>query len=341
MHDRRLRLIGIPVLSLLITLLTGPAPGSMSPLWFLIGWSISFYFTFFLWIGNRALWAWVLVRFPQVEQTPKRLWTLAALSVLFTSVATVLLRLPLQQLLPQYFSPFWPDHLRASIFNLIPTVVVLMVYEARHSFQQWEQNVRRTEQLTRAGVQSQLEALQSQLDPHFLFNSLNTLSALIDEHNLPAQNFVEQLADVYRYVLLSRDKATVPLAEELGFVATYVALQKARFRDNLQVEQDVPPEALLQHVAPLSVQLLIENALKHNVASREHPLHLAIRYEPRGPYLVVENMLRPRTAGLGPSTGIGLQNIIHRYELLQAPLPVEINKEAGWFRVRLPLLTPQ
>ncbi|OUJ74049.1 sensor histidine kinase [Hymenobacter crusticola] len=336
MHDRRLRLIGIPILSLLITLFTVPELRSLSVLWFFIDWSISFYFTFFLWIGNRTLWVWVLGRFPDVAQTTKRLWTLAALSVLYTTVATVLLRLPLQLLLPS--TTFWPDHLRASIFNLIPTVVVLTVYEAVYFFQQWEQNVRRTEQLTRAGVQSQLEALQSQLDPHFLFNSLNTLSALIDEHNLPAQDFVEQLADVYRYVLLSRDKATVPLAEELAFVDTYVALQKARFRDNLQVTQDVPPEALMQHVAPLSVQLLVENALKHNVASREHPLHLAVRYELSGPFLVVENVLRPRTAGLGSNTGIGLQNIIHRYELLQAPLPVEVSKDEGWFRVRLPLL---
>ncbi|GGF24532.1 sensor histidine kinase [Hymenobacter cavernae] len=338
MQDRRLRLIGIPVLSLLITLFTLPALGSLSPLWLLIDWSISLYFTFFLWVGNRTLWAWVLSRFPHVEQTAKRLWVLAALSVLFTSLATMLLRLPLQMLLPRYFTAFWPDNLRASTFNLIPTVVVLTVYEAVYFFQQWEQNVRRTEQLTRAGVQSQLEALQSQLDPHFLFNSLNTLSALIDEHNTPAQEFVEQLSDVYRYVLLSRDKATVPLSEELAFVATYVALQKARFRENLQVEQEVPPEALSQHVAPLSVQLLVENALKHNVASREHPLHLAIRYEPSGPFLVVENVLRPRTAGLGSSTGIGLQNVIHRYELLQVPQPVEVSKDEGWFRVRLPLL---
>jgi sensor histidine kinase YesM len=338
MHDRRLRLFGIPVLSLLITLLTISGHGTWTVSLFLIDWGISFYFTFFLWIGNRALWSWVLRWFPRVEQTAPRLWVLAILSVVYTSVATVLLRLPLHMVLPTYFTTFWPDHFKASVFNLIPTLVVQTIYEATYFFRQWEQNVRRTEQLTRAGVQSQLEALQSQLDPHFLFNSLNTLSALIDEQNMPAQEFVEQLADVYRYVLVSREKPTVPLAEELAFVDTYLALQKARFRDNLQVEQHVPPDALTQHVAPLSVQLLVENALKHNVVSRKYPLHLAIRYEPQGPYLVVENMLRPRSAGLAPSTGMGLRNVCHRYELLQAPQPVTVATDDGWFRVQLPLL---
>jgi len=337
MNDRPLRLYGVLALGLLITVLTLPAE-HRNAVGFLTRWVIATYFTAVLWLGNRWLWAWLMGRLPRVEQTARRLWLLAGLSVLYTAAATVLINGSLWLVLPAYFSLQPLALLISTAFNLIPTAVVLLLYESIYFFQQWEQNVRRAEQLTRAGVQSQLEALQNQLDPHFLFNSLNTLSALIDEHNTPAQDFVEQLADVYRYVLLSREKATVPLAEELAFVGTYVALQKARFRENFQVTQDVPPEALAQHVAPLSVQLLVENALKHNVVSREHPLHLAIRYEPVGPYLVVENALRLRTAGLGSSTGIGLQNIVHRYELLQAPLPVEVSKEANWFRVRLPLL---
>jgi LytS/YehU family sensor histidine kinase len=217
----------------------------------------------------------------------------------------------------------------------------MLVYESQHFFQQWAANVRRAEQLTRAGVQSQLEALQSQLDPHFLFNSLNTLAALIEPGNRPAQEFVEQLADVYRYVLLSRDKTTVPLAEELAFVDTYVALQKARFRENIRVEQHIPPEALDWHVAPLSVQLLVENALKHNIASRENPLELRLTADPATGYFTVENVLQPRLAGLAPSTGTGLRNVQHRYELLNAPQPVEISSTDQWFRVQLPLLGPR
>ena len=197
----------------------------------------------------------------------------------------------------------------------------------------------RAEQLGRAQNQAQLEALQGQLDPHFLFNNLNTLSALIEPGNEPAQDFVEQLADVYRYVLLAQGRATVPLAEELAFVDTYLALHKARFRDNLVVEIAVAPAVLSRHVAPLSVQLLVENALKHNVASRQHPLHLRLAATAEAPaLLLVENTWQPRTAGFAPGTGTGLANVRRRYELLGAAQPVEHHAADGKFVVKLPLL---
>lgn len=337
MNDRRLLLFGIPALSLIITLLTASDHRTWTVPLFFIDWGISLYFTAFLWIGNRTLWNWLLRRLPHVEQTKRRLWSLAGLSVVGTSVATVLLRLPLHWLFPQYFKLDFESQVSGTFFNLFPTLAVLTLYETIYFFRQWEQNLRRAEQLQSAGVQSQLEALQSQLDPHFLFNTLNTLSALIEPGNKPAQEFVEQLADVYRYVLLTRDKPTVSLAEELAFVDTYLALQKVRFRDNLRVTTTVAPAALTARVAPLSVQLLVENALKHNVASRQFPLELRLLADGTG-YFTVENTLRPRTAGLAPGTGMGLANVRHRYELLQAPRPVTISTESGWFRVQLPLL---
>ena len=150
---------------------------------------------------------------------------------------------------------------------------------------------------------------------------------------------MEQLADVYRYVLLAQGHATVPLAEELAFVETYLALHKVRFRDNLVVDIAVLPAALTRRVAPLSVQVLVENALKHNVASRQHPLHLRLAVAAGRPdVLVVENTLRPRTAGLTPGTGTGLANVRRRYELLHAAHPVEVTQADGQFRVKLPLL---
>ncbi|SET55406.1 Histidine kinase [Hymenobacter actinosclerus] len=332
-------LVGIPVLALVITLTTGSWHGHAFWDWRLVvDYSIALYFTAFLWLGNRWLWSWLLGQLPRVEQTSRRLWLLAAGSVLFTAAATLLLRLPLHGLLPQYFPLSWTEQQAAVLFNLIPTVVVQTLYETIFFFQKWQENVRRAEQLQSAGVQSQLEALQSQLDPHFLFNSLNTLSALIEPENEPAQDFVEQLADVYRYVLLAREQTTVPLAEELAFVDTYLALHKARFRDNLQVRTQVPAALHQRRVAPLSVQLLVENALKHNVASREQPLALHLSADAATGYFTVENTLRPRPAGLVPGTGTGLRNVRHRYELLQAPHPVTVTTEAGWFRVRLPLL---
>lgn len=114
-------------------------------------------------------------------------------------------------------------------------------------------NVRKTESLAREGVQSQLEVLKNQLDPHFLFNSMNTLAALIDEENVDTQQYLERLSDVYRYVLVSRSKNTVLLEEEMAFLDAYVYLNKIRFRDNLQVETILSPETYRQYVTPLSL----------------------------------------------------------------------------------------
>jgi len=335
LNDRRFLLIGIPILALLVLLPRGLLHIRSGGI-FLLNWGISLGFTTCFWLTGRALWLALFRRFPRVEQTSRRLWLLATINTLTTALVTLVL----------ISISGWAQGIRLDVgtflsefgLNMVPTVVVQLIYESTHFFRQWEQNVRRAEQLQSADVQSQLEALQSQLDPHFLFNSLNTLSALIEPGNAPAQQFVEQLADVYRYVLLAREKPTVPLAEELAFVDTYLALHKARFRENLRVTQEVPAALLSRHVAPLSVQLLVENALKHNVASRDFPLELRLRADADTSYLLVENTLRPRTAGLVPGTNMGLRNVRHRYELLQAPQPVTISSDNGWFRVQLPLL---
>lgn len=336
MNDLRIRLLGIPLLSLLITLMmAGAYPLTWNTL--LLGWSISLLFTATLWQGTRTIWALLVERLPRVEQTARRLWLLLLLSLLYTAAATVVIVVGLHQVLPEYFS-LTPRALAGQIsFDLIPTAMVLLGYESRHFFQQWAANVRRAEQLQTAGQRAQLEALQQQLDPHFLFNSLNTLAALVEPDNAPAQQFVEQLADVYRYVLLSRERRTVPLAEELAFVEAYVALQKARLRDNLRVDVRIPADLRQQHVAPLSVQLLIENALKHNEASRQHPLRVQVTVEDG--WLTVQNPRRARGSSFAPAgTGTGLRNIRERYALLLPARPVEIAAEPDSFTVRLPLI---
>ncbi|GAB3589485.1 sensor histidine kinase [Hymenobacter daeguensis] len=339
LNDRRFLLWGIPLLSLLIA--GANLSGGAYSRWPLVltHWAVSLYFTTGYWVVTRQLWLSLLRRFPRPEQTPRRLWLLAGAAVLATSAATVALTLPLHGLLPRFF-PLTPDALlQEARFSLVPTVAVLTLYEAMYFFEQWKDNLHRAEQLARTQTQARLDALQSQLDPHFLFNNLNTLSALIEPDNAPAQQFVEQLADVYRYVLLAQGQATVPLAEEMAFIETYLALHKARFRSNLVVEIDVPAAALARRVAPLSVQLLVENALKHNEASRQHPLHLRLWAAAEAPeFLLVENARRPRTAGLTPGTGTGLANVRQRYLLLNPARPVEIAAGAGKFAVKLPLL---
>ncbi|WP_139920466.1 sensor histidine kinase [Hymenobacter sp. DG01] len=338
LNDRLFLLFGIPIMALLALLPRGLLRVA-SVTEFFIAWGISLVFTSVFWLLGRTLWLMLFRRFPRVEQTQPRLWLLGLGSIVITMGAQAVLLATTSKLMGGTGQLPFPDLLHEFGLNLIPTIIVQLVYESSNYFRQWAENVRRAEQIQSAGVRSQLEALQSQLDPHFLFNSLNTLSALIEPENEPAQQFVEQLSDVYRYVLLTRDKTTVPLFEELAFVDTFLALHKVRFRDNLRVTRAVPPETLGHLVAPLSIQLLVENALKHNVASQQHPLELRLSADIATGYFTVENTQRPRTAGLAPGTGTGLRNVRHRYELLQAPRPVEVSAEGGWFRVRLPLLS--
>lgn len=337
LRDRRLVLGGLLLISLVMTLASGRW-AFQSAAHFGVTWGSSLLYTLVLGLGNREIWRQLQRRYPHVAQTRRRLWYLGLGSAAYTSAATVAITLGLAWAGPIGVNASPQALLLIAAINLVPTLVGQLVYESRHAFQQWEATGRRADQLAQAQTQAQLDALAQQLDPHFLFNSLNTLAALIEPGNAPAQRFVEQLADVYRYVLLAQGRSTVPLAEEIAFVETYLALHKVRFRDNLRVSYDLPPAALARRVAPLSVQLLVENALKHNEASQARPLHLRLVADAAAGALRVENTWQPRPAGLAPGTGLGLANVRRRYALLGAPQPVEVAQEGGLFAVTLPLL---
>ncbi|WP_046242752.1 sensor histidine kinase [Hymenobacter terrenus] len=339
MNDKWARIIGAPVIAILMQFVhDGPAAfNDWHTLLPHVG--VSLTITVTIWEGIRGILVLMRRLFPRYDQTGRRLLFQTLSSLVYTYLATVSLNWVLQVVVGIVLCPqgeVWHNYLA----NLVPTLFVTSLYESALFFGEWKKNLQRSEALARAALQTELEALQRQLDPHFLFNSLNTLSALIDDTNAEAQRFVEQLSDVYRYVLLSRDKTTVTLSEELAFVDAYVALNKTRFRDDLLVEHHIAPGAGAGTVAPLSVQMLIENALKHNVISPENPLRVTLQAEmspANAGYVSVANNLQPKT-GLSTSTKVGLRNIIDRYRLLTQQ-PVEVSREAGFFTVRLPLLS--
>lgn len=336
LNDQKLRLVGVPLLSIVIPATKHFEDFRQLNATFGMYLVISICTTLSLWEGNRFIIERMRRTFPQYSQTTQRLLSEAALALVYTLVATFLL----DQVLCKAI--FHKNELFLGFrISLIPTLMVYLVYEAIYFFESWKMNVRKTESLARESVQSQLEVLKNQLDPHFLFNSLNTLAALIDDENVNAQQYLERLSDVYRYVLVSRSKNTVPLEEEIAFLDAYVYLNKIRFRDNLQVEKQLSPTAYGQYVTPLSVQMLIENAIKHNVVSKDNPLKIKIKQDESG-YLIVENNIQEKTifrdAGPEKSTRVGLQNIINRYGLL-TDRQVEVIRTAGLFTVRIPLLT--
>lgn len=333
LDDRKARLIGIPLLSVLIPLVTHSDVFLAFDVNGIFHWlSTCFLNTFLLWEGNRYIFIKSRQFFPQFSQTTQRLVYQTGASLVYTFLTTIIVDYYFcNQLLGwEERAPF----LIGFRISLIPTLVVTLIYESVFFFQAWKQNVQKTESLARENVQSQLEALKNQLDPHFLFNSLNTLASLIDEENSPAQKYLDQLSDVYRYVLVSRDKSTVTLEEEMEFLNAYIYLNKTRFRENLQVESQVDVSAYQQHIAPLSLQMLVENAIKHNIVSKENPLRIKILQENN--YLSIANNLQEKKT-FEKSTKVGLENIINRYRLL-TDLRVEVHKSELNFTVRIPLL---
>ncbi|TGE20542.1 histidine kinase [Hymenobacter aquaticus] len=205
----------------------------------------------------------------------------------------------------------------------------------RRSARLIQQLGRHAERLELATVQAQLEALRNQVNPHFLFNSLSILAALVDTDARLAGQFVARLATTYRYLLEQHDQARVLLRTELDFLAAYTFLLTLRFEGKLFVDLDVPEAARNGYaIAPLTLQLLLENAVKHNRLSAAEPLRVTIALA--GDCLRVANPVQRRLVPEA-STGVGLQNIMGRYRLL-TDQSVRVTETDGYFIVDLPLL---
>ena len=229
-----------------------------------------------------------------------------------------------------------PRALRLSL--AVSAVLSLFFYyfvEREHSRQKLRQEGYRVAQLQKETFQAQLEALKNQVDPHFLFNSLHVLGSLIHLDPDRAVQFLGQLSEVYRALLDTGAQTLVPLRSEMGLVRAYAHLMETRFGEALRVEWDIAPAWEQALVPPTAVQMLLENAIKHNGSTTRKPLR--IKVSAADGLLVVENNRQPRTDAVA-STHTGLQNIQRRYQLL-TDRPVEILPTPASFVVRLPLLT--
>lgn len=189
-------------------------------------------------------------------------------------------------------------------------------------------------QLQQENLTSQLATLRNQIDPHFLFNNFNTLLSLIETEPPLAATFVEQLSQVYRYILQIRDKDLIPIADEMEFVTSYMYLLRTRFRDHLVLDADLSGLSAADQVPPLSIQTLLENAVKHNIVSPEKPLTISLRIEDNA--LVVQNNLQPKRI-LEHSSGLGLENLRKRYSYFSTTA-IQIDEDASHFCVRLPII---
>ena len=221
--------------------------------------------------------------------------------------------------------------------SLILAIGISLIFYATWYYK-YRQETKVKEQKIIAGTASaKFDALKNQLDPHFLFNSLNVLTSLIEEDPHQAQKFTTSLSKVYRYVLEQKNKDLVSVDEEFQFARTYVKLLKMRFEDSIHLEIPEHSNNPDAKIIPLSLQLLLENAVKHNVVTSSKPLYIKV-YEENG-MLVVDNNLQEKQV-VKKSSGVGLQNIRQRFGIL-TDRQVEIIKSDSDFRVKLPLLTKQ
>lgn len=220
---------------------------------------------------------------------------------------------------------------------IILTFVVTLAFHAFYFYKAYQENRLKEQKIIAGTASAKFESLKNQIDPHFLFNSLNVLSSLIEENPDNAQRFTTSLSKIYRYVLEQKDKELVTVQEELSFAKTYMNLLKMRFENSISFELPENFDNSEARVVPLSLQLLLENTIKHNVVSEQKPLHIKIFIKDN--YLVVQNDLQKKEV-LQDRRGVGLQNIISRYGIL-TNRKVLIDSNESIFAVHLPILTKQ
>lgn len=220
---------------------------------------------------------------------------------------------------------------------IILTFIVTLAFHAFHFYKAYNENKVKEQKIIAGTANAKFESLKNQIDPHFLFNSLNVLSSLIEENPENAQKFTTSLSKIYRYVLEQKDKELVTVQEELSFAKTYMNLLKMRFENSITYELPDNFDNQEAKVVPLSLQLLLENTIKHNVVSEQKPLHIKIYVKDN--YLVVENNLQKKEV-MQDRRGVGIQNIVSRYAIL-SKRKVLIDETNSTFAVHLPILTKQ
>ncbi|MCP9751109.1 sensor histidine kinase [Ferruginibacter sp. HRS2-29] len=294
--------------------------------------------TTLVWFGNRYIMIRARTRYPLFEDTRKRLIIQSLSMLIFTLITSNTIHYFERDICALMMGSkdirFIDILISSNASAIFCTVLGVAIYENIYFVKQLRRSVEEKEFYKRDILHAQLNALKTQVNPHFLFNNLNTLSSLIPENPTHAISFVQELSKVYRHILQVKDDQSITLKDELEVMNAYAFLLQTRFGNNLQVSIDVPEEKLGKRLVPLSLQLLMENAIKHNIVSAQRPLKIEVFTE--NGRLVVRNNLQVKNQ-LHDSTGIGLDNIRNRYKLLGNE-PVIVSESEKEFVVSIPLL---
>jgi len=295
---------------------------------------VSFIVLFGIWILQGRLGWKMLQLYPSHRDTLKRVLLFSLLNQVIVAIAVILICLAFDQLHILNYQFTIKSCLGGVMTGFICTIINQAVYETDASYQRIKISQLEAERLKKEQLQTQLDSLKEQVNPHFLFNSLNSLSSLIVTHPEKAEEFVEEMSRVYRYLLRSNEEQLTSLQKEIAFIESYNHLLKTRFGSGFQPRISIE-EALKEWLLPpMTLQLLMENAVKHNIVDPDTPLMVQLYTQDEK--LVVSNNLQKKNKSV-VSNKVGLSNIISKYELLNYP-EVEIKETENEFIVVLPLI---
>ncbi|RIV21433.1 histidine kinase [Fibrisoma montanum] len=306
--------------------------------------TISFAFVIIMWESVNAFNAYLNHRLPFEKGVLRRFFVQTGTCLIVLIVIQTSVTIYVERYYSEYFPIQFANAIKVASFglNIFIVVSVNTAYFGFYFFEKWKNNLVEKEKwekekavLQKQRLNAQYENLKNQLNPHFLFNSLSSLDGLIDEDPALARKFLQQLSRVFRYVLQHKEKELVPLETELTFIKNYVSLLKTRYDGALEVTVLIADDALEQAIVPVTLQVLIENAIKHNTINEANPLTISITAAEG--FLTVANPVQ-RKRQVATSNGQGLNNLKMLYQYL-SPLPVTIAETQQLFSVRIPLLS--
>ena len=335
--DTKLMLYGIPIAALLAPLLflTVSLQEYISHIAHIFIESIIY--SSVIWFVLRTILIKLRLKYPDIDQTFKRVtWQFVA-AIFFTFLICKLIGFS-ETIIYKYRGiedPFGPDFPTAFLAISFVTFSIIVLYEAIYFFNKFKKTLEEKEELRVAHVQTQLDNLRNQINPHFLFNSLNTLMNLIPKNQDRAMSYLDKLSKFYRYSVAKKENTIVPVKQELENAKIYADLLQERFGGNISfnIKNGVKDSV---KILPMTLQLLIENAVKHNIVSKSKPLHIDIYTSEGEDYITVRNNLQPKIQAVN-STGMGLDNIKERFKYFTEK---QMNFEKGdsFFEVNIPLI---
>lgn len=287
------------------------------------------------WLGHAYLQIKIAQKYSWLNEPLKRFLFIITEIVVYSIFAYGAVQLLMNYIvfgkIPPYLLSF---DLSYWSFPVIISFVIALMISAISFFKSWKNEVLEKEKIKHQMLNYKYEALRNQINPHFMFNSLNVLSDLVYENPKKAENFIHKFSDIYRYVLDSRDKELVPLIDELNFITKYIFLLKTRFEDKLTIDINIKPLPS-EMIVPLALQLLIENAVKHNEISSKNKLKITLT-KTQNNYIEISNPIQLKNIG-ETSNLVGLKNLKQQYNFF-TDLPVIITQHKNTFIVKLPLI---